>query len=211
MNKSETSGFTVEEHKDIARLYHRAITHQPKTSCLDKRNQELCKSLRKKFRADLPIVYPFLIRGNESFIIKKIKTQVGDDFNIKLVNRKYEEEVKKKHRTFSSKFYFDMLQSDRLTDEQRYNIERMLRRRLEKEKDSDELIKVKNKIEDYDTFRLSANSKEALKKGAMILKRELQKLTTEKQQQHQKQKQYQKLVKVDKENVGKVIGGVVRQ
>ena len=61
------------------------------------------------------------------------------------------------------------------------------------------------KFSDCDVFRISATSKEALKKGAMILKRELQKLTTEKQQQ-QKQKQYQKLVKVDKENVGKVIG-----
>ena len=62
----------------------------------------------------------------------------------------------------------------------------------------------KAKFSECDTFRLSANSKEALTKGAMILKKELQKLTTEKKKGMQKQ--YKKVVKVDKENAGKVIG-----
>ena len=62
----------------------------------------------------------------------------------------------------------------------------------------------KAKFSECDTFRLSAKSKEALTKGAMILKKELQKLATEKGTQQQKQ--YKKVVKVDKENVGKVIG-----
>ena len=61
----------------------------------------------------------------------------------------------------------------------------------------------KAKFSECDTFRLSANSKEALRKGAMILKNELQKLATEKKGM---QKQYKKVVKVDKENAGKVIG-----
>lgn len=59
------------------------------------------------------------------------------------------------------------------------------------------------KFSECDTFRLTAYSKEALKKGAMILKRELQKLASEKVVQN---KQYKKVVKVEKENVGKVIG-----
>ena len=62
------------------------------------------------------------------------------------------------------------------------------------------------KFSECDTFRLTANSKEALKKGAMILKKELEKLSLEKGCQKQQQKQYQKIVKVDKVNVGKVIG-----
>mgnify|MGYP001322210569 FL=1 len=61
----------------------------------------------------------------------------------------------------------------------------------------------KTKFSECDTFRVTANSKDALKKGAMILKSELQKLAMEKQQH---EKQYKKVVKVEKENVGKVIG-----
>jgi len=60
------------------------------------------------------------------------------------------------------------------------------------------------KFGECDTFRLTAYSKEALKKGAMILKMELQNLAKEKCVV--KQNQYKKVVKVEKENVGKVIG-----